>query len=262
MTHDTNLELPDARRSRRSAVAKTARAQVPAAPRAQRSKAWKRTALNMGAMTAATAIVATLALPGTSLQPAANAESNQTAEAIAELQATSSQEIELAATEPVVVDASRGEFTATDPAALRRAQLAAQRAAAAAAWSGPRVGDFLANPPYPNFSLDQVVQVALQYQGVPYRYGGDTPAGFDCSGFVQYVYAQFGVALPHSVSGQDAAGVRISRADARPGDIVIMPGHNGIYMGNGTFIDAPRAGGVVSVRPIWTDNYWIVRVGI
>jgi cell wall-associated NlpC family hydrolase len=251
LTHDTKLELAELSRSRRSA-----------APRSSRFAGWKRAALNMGAMTVAMAIVATLALPGTSLQPAANAESNESAEAIAALQATSSQEIELASLEAVVVDASRGEFTATDPAALRRAQLAAERAAAIAAWSGPSVGDFLANPPYPNFSLDQVVQVALQYQGVPYRRGGSTPAGFDCSGFVQYVYAQFGVSLPHSVSGQDAAGTRISRADARPGDLVIMNGHNGIYMGNGTFIDSPRAGGVVSVRPIWTDAYWIVRIGI
>lgn len=223
---------------------------------------WRRTALNVGAMAAATAIVAALALPGTAIPPAANAESNATAEALAQLQATESQALELTATEAVVVDASRGEFTATDPAALRRQQLAAERAAAAAAWRGPTVGDFLANPPYPSFSLDQVVQVALQYQGVPYRYGGSTPAGFDCSGFVQYVYAQFGVALPRTVSQQAAAGVRISREDARPGDIVIMAGHNGIYLGNGTFIDSPRSGGVVSVRPIWTDNYYIVRVGI
>jgi cell wall-associated NlpC family hydrolase len=213
-------------------------------------------------MTAATAIVATLTLPGTAIPTAANAESNATAEALAQLQATESQALELTATEAVVVDASRGEFSASDPAALRRQQLAAERAAAAAAWRGPTVGDFLANPPYPSFSLDQVVQVALQYQGVPYRFGGSTPAGFDCSGFVQYVYAQFGVSLPHSVSGQSAAGVRISREDARPGDIVIMAGHNGIYLGNGTFIDSPRSGGFVSVRPIWTDNYYIVRVGI
>ncbi len=260
MTDHTNLETTDSRRSRRAAETRSAVSSP--APRSSRFEGWRRTALNMGAMTAATAIVATLALPGTSLEPAANAESNQTAEAIAALQATASQNIELNAAEPVVVDASRGEFTATDPAALRRAQLAAERAAAAAAWSGPRVSDFLANPPYPNFSLDQVVQVALQYQGVPYRYGGSTPAGFDCSGFVQYVYAQFGVSLPRTVSAQDRAGTRISRADALPGDIVIMPGHNGIYMGNGMFIDAPRAGGVVSVRPIWSDNYWIVRVGI
>lgn len=235
---------------------------IAAVPVSSRHAGWKRTAMNMGAMTAATAIVATLALPGTTLQPAANAESNQTAEAVAELRATSSQEIELTAAEPVIVDASRAEFSATDPAALRRAELTAQRLAARAAWSGPSVGDFLANPPYPNFSLDQVVQVALQYQGVPWVFGGTTPAGFDCSGFVQYVYAQFGIALPRTVSQQGAAGTRISRADARPGDVVIMPGHNGIYMGNGTFIDSPRAGAVISVRPIWSDNYYIVRYGI
>ncbi len=216
--------------------------------------------MNMGAMTVATAIVATLALPGYAIDPAANAETNSTAEAVAQLQATESQEVQTteAAPEAVAADAVRAAFTASTPAEARRAQLAAEYAA----WSGPRVGDFLANPPYPSFSLDQVVAVALQYQGVPYRFGGDTPAGFDCSGFVQYVYAQFGVALPHSVSGQDAAGVRISRADARPGDLVIMAGHNGIYLGNGMFIDSPRAGGVVAVRPIWTDDYWIVRVGI
>ncbi len=274
MTQNTVTEPADSRRSRRT-VAKRNEAGSPAivapaapafapTPRSPRSAAWRRTALNLGAMTAATAIVATLALPGASLQPAANAESNQMAEAIAELQATSSQEIELASTEAAIVDASRGEFTATDPAALRRAQLAAERAAAAAAWSGPRVGDFLANPPYPNFSLDQVAAVARQYVGVPYRWGGSTPQAFDCSGLVQYVYAQFGVSLPHSVSGQAAAGVRISREDARPGDIVILNNmtHNGIYMGNGVILDAPYAGKNVQVRPLWTDAWFVVRVGI
>ena len=218
----------------------------------------KTAATNIAALGIATAFVATFALPGANLQPVANAEGSANAEALAEIQATESQTIAFSTETEVAQDLTRDEFGATSMAEIRRAQLAA----AAPKWSGPTVGDFLANPPYPNFSLDQVVQVALQYQGVPYRYGGSTPAGFDCSGFVQYVYAQFGVSLPHSVSGQDAAGTRISRADARPGDIVIMPGHNGIYMGNGTFIDSPRAGGVVSVRPIWTSNYWIVRVGI
>jgi cell wall-associated NlpC family hydrolase len=47
-----------------------------------------------------------------------------------------------------------------------------------------------------------------------------------------------------------------------PGDLVIMSGHDGIYMGNGLIMDAPRAGGVVSVRPIWTDAYYIVRIGV
>ena len=55
---------------------------------------------------------------------------------------------------------------------------------------------------------------------------------------------------------------KISIADALPGDLVIMSGHDGIYMGNGNIMDAPRAGGVVSVRPIWTDAYYIVRIGV
>ncbi len=180
------------------------------------------------------------------------------------MQKTESQELELSALAAAPVDASRAAFSATSAAEVRRIQLAADAAARAAAWSGPRVTDFLANPPYPSFSLDQVVQVALQYQGVPYRYGGDTPAGFDCSGFVQYVYAQFGVALPHSVSGQAALGTPIAEADARPGDIVIFNNmsHSGFYMGGGQILDAPYPGKTVSVRPLWTDSYYIVRIGI
>jgi cell wall-associated NlpC family hydrolase len=77
-----------------------------------------------------------------------------------------------------------------------------------------------------------------------------------------FVYAQFGIALPHSVSGQAALGTPIARDAALPGDIVTMAGHNGIYLGNGTFIDAPKPGGVVSVRAIWTDDYYIYRLGI
>ena len=225
---------------------------------------WRRTLLNLGAMTAATAIVATLVLPGNGVGPTANAESNAGAEAVAQLQATESQQIELTALAAVTVDASRAEFTATNPAELRRVQLAAEAAARAAAWSGPRVNDLLANPPYPSFSLDQVVQVALQYQGVPYLFGGTTPAGFDCSGFVQYVYAQFGVGLPHSVRGAAAIGTPISRDAALPGDIVIFNNmsHSGIYMGGGQIIDAPVPGQSIRVRPLWTDAYYIVRIGI
>ena len=226
------------------------------------STTWRRTLLNLGAMTAATALVATIALPGNGLSTAANAESNASAEAIAQLQATASQTLELTAT--TVVDASRAEFTATSEAEVLRIQAAAAAAARAAAWSGPRVNDFLASPPYPNFSLDQVAGVALQYQGVPYLFGGSTPAGFDCSGFVQYVYAQFGIGLPHSVRGQAAIGTPISRADARPGDVIIFNNmsHSGFYMGPNTILDAPVPGQSIRVRPLWTDAYYIVRFGI
>lgn len=133
-----------------------------------------------------------------------------------------------------------------------------------AAKSGMSVGQALANPPYPNFSLGSVVAVAQQYIGVPYRFGGADPSGFDCSGLVMYVYAQHGISLPHSVRAQASLGTRISREDARPGDIVVLGdlSHNGIWLGNGMILDAPYAGKTVTSRPLWTDNYFIIRVGI
>lgn len=130
-------------------------------------------------------------------------------------------------------------------------------------YTGPSVSELLKNPPYASgYDLAAVFAVAKKYQGVPYRFGGASPAGFDCSGYIQFVYAQFGVSLPHSATGQGARGKPISIKDAQPGDIVMMPGHNGFYAGNGMILDAPRAGGVVSIRPIWTTNYYIVRLGI
>lgn len=211
---------------------------------------------------AATALVvpglfATVALPAYAYSPV---EDTTVAEARTQLQEiTSSNAQNMVVTGQAAAETvTRDAFGATSAAEIERAAIAASYAA----YSGPTAADFLANPPYPNFDLNQVAQVALQYQGVPYRFGGATPAGFDCSGLVLFVYAQFGISLPHSVSGTAALGTPIAREAALPGDIVIMPGHSGIYMGNGTFIDAPDVGGVVSVRPIYDSNYYIVRVGI
>jgi cell wall-associated NlpC family hydrolase len=152
---------------------------------------------------------------------------------------------------------TRDGYTTTSAAELMREALAAEYAA----YSGPSVSDYLTNPPYPNFDLAGVAAVAQQYQGVPYRFGGADPSGFDCSGFVMFVYAQFGISLPHSVTGSAAMGTRIATEAGLPGDIVIMDGHSGIYLGNGMFIDAPYEGRVVNVRPIY-DSYYIVRIGI
>lgn len=112
------------------------------------------------------------------------------------------------------------------------------------------------------FSLPKVVKVAERYKGSRYRYGGTTPAGFDCSGFTKYVYSKFGISLPHSASAQGREGKRVSRASAKPGDLVITSGgaHVGIYVGKGKFIDAPMPGEVVHIRKIYTSNYFVVRV--
>ena len=87
-------------------------------------------------------------------------------------------------------------------------------------------------------SASSVAALAMQYVGVPYVWGGSSPSGFDCSGLVSYVYAQFGVSLPHQSEGIRAAGTVVSASEARPGDVVWWPGHVGIYMGNGMMVDA------------------------
>ncbi|MDO5723988.1 MAG: NlpC/P60 family protein, partial [Flaviflexus sp.] len=102
-----------------------------------------------------------------------------------------------------------------------------------------------------------VVGIARQYAGSAYRYGGATPAGFDCSGFTSYVYAQVGVSLPRSSAAQRGAGVVVPASQAQPGDLLWWPGHVGIYTGNGQHIAArnPRAG--VAEGPIYGNPLYI-----
>jgi cell wall-associated NlpC family hydrolase len=99
----------------------------------------------------------------------------------------------------------------------------------------------------------RIVRFARHYLGVPYAYGGTSPAsGFDCSGFTRFVYAHFGITLPHYSGGQFDLGRRISRADLRPGDLVFFDGvgHVGLYIGHGLFIHAPHSGTRVSIDPL------------
>jgi cell wall-associated NlpC family hydrolase len=106
-----------------------------------------------------------------------------------------------------------------------------------------------------------VMAIAARYAGIAYRYGGTTPAGFDCSGYVRYVMAQVGVSLPRTSSEQRAATVRISASEAVPGDLVFFPGHVGIYAGNGMMWDSPHTGGVVSKRAVYSSSATYGRVG-
>ena len=209
------------------------------------------------------AIFCSVALPEYAAHnAAADASTVAGADATAQLEQlknADAQKVAVSADAPAVA-AARETFSATSEAELKRAQLRA----AMLAYRGPSVRALLANPPYPNFSLDQVVAVAKQYIGVPYVYGGASPAGFDCSGFTQYVYAQFGVALPHSSSRQGSGGTAIAASAALPGDLVILDGgsHVGIYLGGNMMIDAPYPGRTVSINAIYSSNHYFVRYGI
>lgn len=106
-----------------------------------------------------------------------------------------------------------------------------------------------------------VVGIAMQYLGVPYRWGGASPSGFDCSGFIMYVYAQVGVSLPHYTGSQYAMGVPVARSDLQPGDLVFFNGlgHAGIYIGGNQMIHAPHTGDVVKVSSLtgWYDSTYV-----
>lgn len=99
----------------------------------------------------------------------------------------------------------------------------------------------------------KVVSFARHFLGVRYVYGGTSPrGGFDCSGFTRFVYAHFGIALPHYSGAQFSMGSRVSRAGLRPGDLVFFDGlgHVGLYVGHGRFIHAPHTGTRVEIDPL------------
>jgi cell wall-associated NlpC family hydrolase len=107
----------------------------------------------------------------------------------------------------------------------------------------------------------QLVDYAMQFIGIPYRYGGNSPSiGFDCSGLTQYVYAHFGYKINRT--SQYKEGVSVSYSDLKPGDLVFFNttgygiGHVGMYVGNGQFIHAPSAGKTVRIERLDTGYYY------
>ncbi|HEY5249505.1 MAG TPA: C40 family peptidase [Dermatophilaceae bacterium] len=113
-----------------------------------------------------------------------------------------------------------------------------------------------------------VVRVAARQVGVPYRWGGTTRAGFDCSGLTLYSYARVGKRLPRTAQQQYNATIRISRRAARPGDLVFFYSgnprnsvyHVGVYAGNWTMYVAPHKGARVQKQRIWSNRVVFGRV--
>jgi len=102
--------------------------------------------------------------------------------------------------------------------------------------------------------LNQVLETAATYLGIPYTWGGEKPStGMDCSGFTLYVFRQHGVQLPHFAAYQQQMGVEVSREEARAGDLVFFGSyayHVAMYIGNDQIIEAPRTGDVIKVTPL------------
>ncbi|GAC56690.1 hypothetical protein GOHSU_12_00800 [Gordonia hirsuta DSM 44140 = NBRC 16056] len=103
----------------------------------------------------------------------------------------------------------------------------------------------------PNERAATAVRAALSQRGVPYVWGGTTPAGFDCSGFTQWAYRQAGLELPRLAQDQDTAGFQVSQSQLMPGDLAVWSGHVAMYVGNGQLVEA---GDPVQVGPVRTTN--------
>lgn len=147
-------------------------------------------------------------------------------------------------------------------AQAQAAQAQAQAESQAASRSSDRAS--ISVPTAPASATGQALaDYALQFQGYPYVAGGNTPSGWDCSGFVQWVFAQFGVSLPHYSGAQMSVGTAVgSIAEAAPGNIIVNTQHAAIYIGNGMVINAlnPAQGTQVTSLAVFSGGYAIRRV--
>jgi cell wall-associated NlpC family hydrolase len=120
----------------------------------------------------------------------------------------------------------------------------------------------------PVTDAQSLIDAALKLRGIPYRNGGSDPSGFDCSGFIQWIFAKSGVRLPREVAGQFRIGRDIDLRHAEPGDLIFFTttargaSHVGLIIGGDQFVHAPSARGVVRVES-YRLSYWADRfVGV
>jgi cell wall-associated NlpC family hydrolase len=204
-------------------------------------------------MMSAMGLMATFALPSYGFDPETTALSGLAHDNTMVDISAPSQGLSVAAVR--AVEFSRGDYQEADASQFE------VKAVSRVAYTGPRAEDYVANPRFTSVTSASIMKAAAELVGTPYVYGGSTPSGFDCSGYVLFVYSQFGLDLPHSVYQQSRIAVKVPLADAVPGDIVTFNdySHNGIYAGNGNFYHSPQPGDRVKLAPIFTDRFYITR---
>jgi cell wall-associated NlpC family hydrolase len=205
-------------------------------------------------MVAASGLLATFALPSYGFDPATTAMSGLAHDNTMVDISAPSQGLSVATVR--AVEFSRGDYEPADASEFEVNRPSSRT------YNGPTAADYLAKPRFTAVTSASLMKASAELVGTPYVYGGETPAGIDCSGYVMFIYSQFGIDLPHSVYQQAKLAEKISLEDAVPGDIVVFNdySHNGIYAGNGNFYHAPQPGDRVKLAPIFTDRYHIVRL--
>lgn len=172
------------------------------------------------------------------------------------------ESLDVSQTESQAEKDQKAQEQAEAEAQAQAAQAQAQAESQAASRSSDRAS--ISVPTAPASATGQALaDYALQFQGYPYVAGGNTPSGWDCSGFVQWVFAQFGVSLPHYSGAQMSVGTAVgSIAEAAPGDIIVNTQHAAIYIGNGMVINAlnPAQGTQVTSLAVFSGGYAIRRV--
>lgn len=240
MTASTRRHALDSRRSRKHAERKV---------KAQKGHPFR----SLATMLAATGLFATCALPSYGFDPETTAKSGLTTDHSQLEISAPAQGLSVAAVR--AVEFTRGDYEPADASEFEARSVRRN-------YTGPVIEDYLVNPRFSEVTSANVMRAAAELVGTPYVFGGDSPAGIDCSGYVMFVFSQFGIELPHSVYQQAKRSKKIKLADALPGDIVVFNdhSHNGIYAGNGNFYHAPQRGDRVKLAPIPTDRYFIVRI--
>jgi cell wall-associated NlpC family hydrolase len=119
-----------------------------------------------------------------------------------------------------------------------------------------------AAPPKPT-RPERAVELALDMVGTPYRWGGESPSGFDCSGLVRWAYGRVGIDLPHNSYALYGEGRRVPSSDLSAGDILFFEGlgHVGLYVGRGRMVHSPETGRSVEVVRLAATNYGARLVG-